>query len=316
MVPPEKYRLTGPLATMTTVKSKPSTRRHAGDKGLVIVRDVKSLRRHIDAWRAKQETIGLIPTMGALHDGHLSLIRAAMRDCDRVIATIFVNPTQFAPSEDFASYPRDEAVDIARLEQISTDLLFAPDVDAMYADGFSTAVSVSGLSQKLCGASRPHFFGGVATVVAKLLIQAMPDHAYFGEKDFQQLQVIRRMARDLDIPTRIVGVSTVREADGLAMSSRNWYLSPDERKIAPVLYRVLCETAQAVAAGGACADAAERGRKELAAAGFTKIDYLSICDSQTLEEAEFVNGPARVLVAAYLGATRLIDNVAVEQKIS
>ena len=297
---------------MTAAKSKTSIRRRAGDKNIVIVRDVNGLRRHTNAWRAKKETIGLIPTMGALHDGHLALVRAAMRDCDRVIVTIFVNPTQFAPSEDFTSYLRDEADDIAKLDRLSADLLFAPGVDEIYADGFSTAVSVSGLSEKLCGASRPHFLGGVATVVAKLLIQALPDRAYFGEKDFQQLQVIRRMARDLDIPARIVGVPTVRETDGLAMSSRNWYLSPAERNAAPALHRVLRETAQAVAAGGACADAAERGRAKLAAAGFSKIDYLTICDSQTLEAVNFVQGPARVLVAAYLGTTRLIDNVPVE----
>ena len=297
---------------MTAAKSKTSIRRRAGDKNIVIVRDVNGLRRHTNAWRAKKETIGLTPTMGALHDGHLALVRAAMRDCDRVIVTIFVNPAQFAPSEDFTSYPRDEADDIAKLDRLSADLLFAPGVDEIYADSFSTAVSVSGLSEKLCGASRPHFFGGVATVVAKLLIQALPDRAYFGEKDFQQLQVIRRMARDLDIPARIVGVPTVRETDGLAMSSRNWYLSPAERNAAPALHRVLRETAQAVAAGGACADAAERGRAKLAAAGFSKIDYLTICDSQTLEAVNFVQGPARVLVAAYLGTTRLIDNVPVE----
>ena len=297
---------------MTAAKSKTSIRRGADDKGIVIVRDVNSLRRHANAWRAKKETIGLIPTMGALHDGHLALVRAAMRDCDRIIATVFVNPTQFAPSEDFTSYPRDEADDIAKLDRLSTDLLFAPGVDEMYADGFSTAVSVSGLSEMLCGESRPHYFGGVATVVAKLLMQALPDRAYFGEKDFQQLQVIRRMARDLDIPARIVGVPTVREADGLAMSSRNWYLSPAERNDAPALHRILWETAQAAAAGGACAEAAERGRANLAAAGFTKIDYLTICDAETLQEVDFVQGPARVLAAAFLGTTRLIDNVPVE----
>jgi pantoate--beta-alanine ligase len=294
-----------------TADSKTSARRRVGDGDIVVARDVKSLRRHANAWRAKGETIGLVPTMGALHDGHLALIRAAMRDCDRVIATIFVNPTQFAPSEDFASYPRDEGDDIAKLEQLSTDLLFAPGVDEMYADDFSTAVSVSGLSDGLCGASRPHFFGGVATVVAKLLIQALPDRAYFGEKDYQQLLIVRRLARDLDIPTRIAGVPTVREADGLAMSSRNWYLSPAQREVAPALYRVLRSVAQA-AAGEACAEAAGRGREMLAAAGFSKIDYLAIRDAETLEPIDRADRPARVLAAAFLGNTRLIDNVPVE----
>ncbi len=288
-----------------------SARRRADGGRIVIVRDVKSLRRHTNAWRAKGETIGLIPTMGALHDGHMALVRAAMRDCDRVIATIFVNPAQFAPSEDFATYPRDEAVDIAKLDHLSTDLLFAPGIDEMYPDGFSTAVSVSGLSDTLCGESRPHFFGGVATVVAKLLIQALPDRAYFGEKDYQQLQIIRRLARDLDIPTHIAGVPTVREADGLAMSSRNWYLNPAEREVAPALYRILREVAQAAAAGGACADAEARGRASLTAAGFSKIDYLAIRDAETLAAVNRVERPARVLAAAFLGATRLIDNVPV-----
>ena len=297
--------------TANSATSKTSARSRAGDTGIITVRDVVSLRNHANAWRAKGETIGLIPTMGALHDGHLALVRAAMGDCDRVIATIFVNPAQFAPSEDFATYPREEADDIAKLDQLSVDLLFAPGVDEIYAEGFCTAVSVSGLSETLCGASRPHFFGGVATVVAKLLIQALPDRAYFGEKDYQQLLIVRRLARDLDIPTRITGVATVREADGLAMSSRNWYLSPAEREVAPAMYRVLRSVAQDVAGGESGADAAGRGRAMLATAGFSKIDYLAVCDAETLGPVDHADRPARVLAAAFLGATRLIDNVPV-----
>ncbi len=262
--------------------------------------------------RRSGRRVVLVPTMGNLHRGHLALIRRARQDAPFTVVSIFVNPTQFAPNEDFAAYPRDEGDDIAKLEQFSTDLLFAPGVDEMYADDFSTAVSVSGLSDGLCGASRPHFFGGVATVVAKLLIQALPDRAYFGEKDYQQLLIVRRLARDLDIPTRSAGVPTVREADGLAMSSRNWYLSPVQREVAPALYRVLRSVAQAAAAGEACAEAAGRGREMLAAAGFSKIDYLAIRDAETLEPIDRADRPARVLAAAFLGITRLIDNVAVE----
>jgi pantoate--beta-alanine ligase len=280
-------------------------------RDITVVRDVESLRAQVRKWRKKGETIGLIPTMGALHEGHLSLVRAARRDCDRAIATIFVNPTQFAPTEDFEAYPRDEADDIAQLDRISADLLFAPDIAEMYGEGFSTRVTVSGITDGLCGATRPHFFGGVATVVTKLFLQALPDRAYFGEKDYQQLQVVKRMVRDLNIPVEIVGVPTVREKDGLAMSSRNWYLSPEERAIAPVLHRTLQETAAAVAAGEACATATERGRKALADAGFGRIDYLEVCDASTLEPLAHADRPARALAAAVLGTTRLIDNVPV-----
>ena len=277
-----------------------------------IIRDISSLRGQVRCWRSDSKTVGLIPTMGSLHEGHLSLVQQAKQDCDYAIATIFVNPTQFAPSEDFDTYPRDEARDIALLEEMGTDLLFSPDVTEMYADGFSTSVSVSGLSECLCGAARPHFFGGVATVVSKLLLQSLPDRAYFGEKDFQQLQVIKRMARDLNIPVEIQGVPTVREQDGLAMSSRNKYLSPGERGVASTLYRVIQDVAQQFANGAQAEAILADGAATLRAAGFDPIDYLEIRDSETFEALQTDNDKARVFVAAFLGQTRLIDNTAVK----
>ena len=197
------------------------------------------------------------------------------------------------------------------MQALSADVAFVPPVEEMYADGFSTSVAISGLTEGLCGATRPHFFGGVATVVSKLLLQAMPDKAFFGEKDYQQLQVVTRMARDLDIPVEIVGAPTVREADGLAMSSRNWYLSPEERAAAPALYKVLCDIAAKLSAGQTSAAAIAEGRTVLEAAGFGPIDYIEVCDASSLEPLETADRPARVLAAAHLGRTRLIDNVAV-----
>ncbi len=279
-------------------------------KTLEVVRDVASLRTKVREWRRRDETVGLIPTMGALHEGHLALVEAALRDCNHAVTTIFVNPTQFAPNEDFEAYPRDEGDDLAKLEALSADLAFVPPVNEMYAGGFSTSVAVSGLTEGLCGASRPHFFGGVATVVSKLLLQALPDRAYFGEKDYQQLQVVTRMARDLDIPVEIVGVPTIREADGLAMASRNWYLSPEERAIAPTLYKVICGIAAKLEKGEASAPAIAQGLTRLQDAGFGPIDYIAVCDAVSLEPLDHADRPARVLAAAYLGRTRLIDNVA------
>ncbi|MEC9152062.1 MAG: pantoate--beta-alanine ligase [Pseudomonadota bacterium] len=280
-------------------------------KTLEIVRDVASLRARVREWRRRNETVGLIPTMGALHDGHLALVKAALESCNHAVTTIFVNPTQFAPNEDFEAYPRDEADDLSKLEALSVDLAFVPPVEEMYADGFSTSVAVSSLTKGLCGANRPHFFNGVATVVSKLLLQALPDKAFFGEKDYQQLQVVTRMARDLDIPVEIVGIPTVREADGLAMSSRNWYLSPEERAAAPALYRVLCGIATKLSAGEGTAAVTARARAELGMVGFGPIDYIEVCDASSLEPIETADQPARVLAAAHLGRTRLIDNVAV-----
>lgn len=251
--------------------------------------------------------------MGALHEGHLSLIRLAKTHVDRVVASLFVNPAQFAPHEDFAAYPRDEARDAALLAGAGCDALYAPTVDAIYPSGFATTVSVAGLTDHLEGEVRPGHFAGVATVVTKLLIQAAPDVAVFGEKDFQQLQVIRRLTRDLDLPVEIIGAPIARDVDGLALSSRNAYLSAEERRIAPALSRILAATAGAIAGGETIAASEESGRAALLSAGFTDVDYLETRHPDTLDRL----GPgrldrsARLLCAAHLGQTRLLDNLAV-----
>lgn len=278
---------------------------------LPVVRNVPSLRKEIAAWRASGLRVGLVPTMGALHEGHLSLVRTAKEKCDRVITTLFVNPRQFAPHEDFERYPRDEAGDSAMLATAGCDLLFAPDRSIMYPEGFATNVIVSDVSTPLEGEFRPHFFGGVATVVAKLLLQSLPDTAFFGEKDYQQLQVIKRMARDLDIPVTIEGCATVRESDGLAMSSRNAYLSADERRIAARLNAIMHDTIKAVRAGGVIAEAEAEAARHLLAAGFASVDYIAIRDADSLATINALARPARILAAAWLGKTRLIDNMAV-----
>ncbi|MBY0565567.1 MAG: pantoate--beta-alanine ligase [Hyphomonadaceae bacterium] len=276
-----------------------------------IVRDAPSLRAAVASWRASGARVGFVPTMGALHEGHLSLVRTARDRCDRAVASLFVNPRQFAPHEDFERYPRDEAGDAALLASAGCDLLYAPDRLSMYPEGFSTNVIVADVSTPLEGEFRPHFFGGVATVVTKLLLQCLPDAAFFGEKDYQQLLVIKRMANDLDIPTEIVGCATVREHDGLALSSRNAYLSPDERRIAARLNFVLHDTIKAVRAGESIAAAEAEAAKHLLAAGFASVDYVAVRDAETLQRIADVNRPARVLAAAWLGKTRLIDNIAV-----
>lgn len=273
-----------------------------------VVRRVGDLRARVAAWSKAGETMGLVPTMGSLHEGHLTLVRAAKRDNARAIATLFVNPTQFGPKEDLAAYPRDEAADRRLLGEAKADLLFAPDVGEMYPPGFATTVSVAGLTEHLCGPHRPGHFAGVATIVCKLLNQAQAERAYFGEKDFQQLQVVRRMARDLDIATEIVGVPTVREADGLAMSSRNRYLAADERKKAATLPQLLRQATGGLADGRDAAGEIEAVRLGLAAAGFGKIDYVTLADSQTLQPLARASGKSRLFAAAWLGRTRLIDN--------
>jgi pantoate--beta-alanine ligase len=250
--------------------------------------------------------------MGALHAGHASLLQRARRECSVVVASIYVNPTQFGPNEDFAAYPRDEAGDGRKLRDAGVDVLYMPDASEMYGEGFSTSVQVKDLSQGLCGDFRPVHFEGVATVVTKLLLQVLPNTAFFGEKDYQQLQIIKRLVRDLNIPVRIESVPTLREGDGLALSSRNLYLSPEERKIAPSLYRILKIAAGDIRGGQAVKATIERAIADLRAAGFAKIDYLEVRDAQSLEPVAKLTRPARILGAAWLGRTRLIDNVAIE----
>ena len=285
------------------------------DTPLPIVRDVPSLRAATGAWRRAGESVGLVPTMGALHEGHLSLVRAAKERCRRVAASLFVNPRQFAPTEDFERYPRDEAKDAALLASAGCDLLFAPERGAMYPEGFSTSVNVGAVSQPLEGEKRPHFFGGVATVVTKLLLQALPDAAFFGEKDYQQLLVIKRLARDLDVPVEIVGRPTVREHDGLALSSRNAYLSDAERRIAGRLNHVLHEAVYELHQGAGVAEVEAEAKRHLLAAGFSGVDYVAVRDAETLAPIaatlKQTSRPARILAAAWLSKTRLIDNMAV-----
>jgi pantoate--beta-alanine ligase len=249
--------------------------------------------------------------MGALHTGHMSLVRLARRRADRVVVSIFVNPAQFAPHEDFDRYPRTWKQDLAKLAAEKIDLVFAPSVEEIYPRGFATKISLEGPARGLETDFRPHFFAGVATVVGKLLIEALPDIAVFGEKDYQQLQVVRRLAADLDLPVKIVGAPIVREKDGLALSSRNVYLSPAERAAAPTLYRVLTETAASIRKGAPVGPTLDRGRRAIKAAGF-KLDYLEACHASTLEPiTSRKEGPIRLLVAARLGPTRLIDNLGV-----
>ncbi len=273
------------------------------------VRTVKDLRAQVAKWRQAGATVALVPTMGALHAGHLSLIAVAKAHAKRIVASIFVNPTQFGPKEDFNRYPRDEAGDLAKLAQAGVDLVFIPDAAEMYPQGFATKVSLPSLTEDLCGAARPNHFEGVATVVTKLLLQCGPDVAVFGEKDYQQLLVIKQLVRDLNIPVQIVSGPIVREADGLALSSRNFYLSAAERKTAPVLHQVLSEVAAALANGEGCDAASSAGRFKLEGNGF-RVDYVAIRDPETLAPLFGpINGAARVMGAVYLGTTRLIDNL-------
>jgi len=279
---------------------------------LPIARSVAALRAQVAQWRKQGLTVGLIPTMGALHAGHLTLVRRALVDCDRAVASIFVNPKQFSPKEDFAAYPRTADSDAAKLAGVGAQLLFMPGVAEMYPEGHATTVSVGGtITQGLCAPFRPGHFEGVATVVTKLLLQSLPDRAYFGEKDWQQLQVIKRFARDLDIPVAIEGVATVRETDGLAMSSRNAYMSAAERQAAATVPRAMAEAAKAIAGGKPVAGALDAAKAALAAAGFTGIDYVTYADGETLAPLDGFAPGGRLFLAAWLGRTRLIDNIAV-----
>lgn len=280
------------------------------DPSLPTVRTVVDLRRQVRAWRAAGQSVALVPTMGFLHAGHLSLVRLGKARADKVVASLFVNPTQFAPSEDFDAYPRDEARDAALLASAVCDLLYAPDVAEMYPPGFSTTVTVAGVSAPMDGIARPAHFAGVATIVAKLLAQGLPDIAIFGEKDFQQLMVIRRLARDLDLPVEIVGAPTVREPDGLALSSRNSYLTAAERAVAPRLNAALRTAAEALRGGAAVGDAEAAGLAALAEAGFGPVDYFEVRAADDLRRLGPgpADAPARIFVAARLGRARLIDN--------
>jgi pantoate--beta-alanine ligase len=276
---------------------------------LEIVRTVADLRKHIALWRKGEVRVGLVPTMGALHQGHMALVEAAQAECDRIVASIFVNPKQFAPTEDLGSYPRREAADLEMLRSAEVDLVFIPAVDEMYPPDFASLVRVGGLTEGLCGAHRSGHFDGVTTVVTKLLIQALPDIAYFGEKDYQQLTVVRRLARDLDLPVRIAGVPTVREPDGLALSSRNVYLSAEERRIAPNLARVLRSIAAVLAQDpNAVAQEIAHGSAALQQAGFA-VEYLEIREAESLAVTSEVTASSRVFAAVRLGTTRLIDNM-------
>jgi pantoate--beta-alanine ligase len=276
-----------------------------------ILRTVADLRARVRGWKHEGATLGVVPTMGALHDGHLSLVRAAQRDCDRVIVTIFVNPKQFNNPDDLAKYPRTETADAALLAPLGVDAVFAPDADQLYPDGFATFVRVTGISERLEGLHRPGHFDGVATVVAKLFGITLADRAYFGEKDWQQLQIVRRMAADLNLPTEVVACPTIRESDGLARSSRNTRLSSEARAVASALPREMSGAARAMRTGMPVPQALAAATAGLLAAGFERVDYMDLCDAETLLWIDRVDGPARLLAAAWVGGVRLIDNIAV-----
>jgi len=276
------------------------------------VATVPALRESVRAWRASGKTVALLPTMGALHEGHLSLAHTGKQHCDRLITSIFVNHAQFAPQEDFTTYPRTFEDDLTKLADHDCDLVWAPSADVMYPDGFATHIEPKGTALGLEADFRPHFFSGVATVCCKLFTQAQPDIALFGEKDYQQLCVIRQIVRDLDLPLDIVGCETIREPDGLAMSSRNAYLSPAERKTAAELHRIISSMANDFRHGGAPPELSASAHQQLLETGFDKVDYVEIRDALTLQPVSTgASSSCRVLVAAWLGKTRLIDNIPV-----
>jgi pantoate--beta-alanine ligase len=279
---------------------------------LATVATAAELRAHLDDWRRAGARVALIPTMGALHEGHLALVREGKARAEKIVLSIFVNPAQFAPNEDFSRYPRDLDSDRAKLAAAGgVDLLYAPEIHEIYAEGFATRISVDGPAKGLESDFRPHFFSGVATVVAKLFLQCSPDFAMFGEKDYQQLLVVRRMAKDLDLGVKVIGVPTVREADGLALSSRNAYLTPDTRKVAGQLNRALPTVAARAKAGLSISQAEAEGQAALLEAGFERVDYVAVRDADTLAPLRSLERPARVLAAARVGGVRLIDNIAV-----
>lgn len=280
------------------------------------------LQSTVGQWRAAGQRVALVPTMGALHAGHMALVTAARQRANRVVVSIFVNPTQFGPNEDFARYPRTLDADLSLLQEAGADAAWLPDVATMYPQGFATSIQVAGVSEGLDGVVRPGHFNGVATVVAKLLHQVAPDMAFFGEKDYQQLCVIRQMVQDLNLPFGIIGVPTVREADGLALSSRNQYLSTAERKIAPVLHATLVDVANRLkqtpsvtpflqSPDNVVSEILANAKATILDAGFASVDYLELCDHETLQPLHRYQPSARLLLAATLGTTRLIDNIGV-----
>lgn len=281
-------------------------------QGPHVFNDISSLRAYRNKLTKQGKILAFVPTMGALHDGHLSLMKLGQKEADHVIASIFVNPTQFGPNEDFSRYPRTWDADLAKLASIGVDAVFAPDVPTMYPGETKTTVHVDGLTEGLCGPIRPGHFDGVATVVSKLFNLVQPDLAIFGEKDFQQLQVIRKMTKDLNMPVHIIGAPTVRDENGLAMSSRNAYLTSDEYKTAISLNKIIFATAARFRAGEAAETLIKQASADILRAGFASLDYLEICDAETLQPIQaWHQKDARVIVAARLGKTRLIDNVAV-----
>lgn len=284
-----------------------------GSSTVQIVRTTAALRDVVRGWRGAGHKVALVPTMGALHEGHLSLAEEGLARAERVVMSIFVNPTQFAPGEDLDSYPRTFEEDVQKFEAAGGHLIWAPTPGEMYPDGFATRITPQGAALGLETDFRPHFFSGVATVCCKLFTQTLPDYAMFGEKDYQQLCVVRQMVRDLDLPLEIIGCPTVREADGLAMSSRNAYLSAEERQAAVAIYRAIVDVATSVAAGGDAEQSCRKAQAAMTAAGFGQIDYVAVRDAETLVAVDGdADRPRRVLAAAWLGKTRLIDNVAVE----
>ncbi len=277
---------------------------------MIILRTVEDLREVVRGWKAQGQSVGVVPTMGALHAGHLSLVHAAKAGTDRVIVTIFVNPKQFNAADDLLKYPRTEEADAALLAPLNVDVVFAPTPDQVYPSGFATTVTVAGVAEVLEGTLRPGHFAGVATVVAKLFGMTQASRAYFGEKDWQQVQVVRRMVADLDLPVEIISCPTTRDADGLAQSSRNSRLSPQARATAPALYAAIVQAAEAIRAGTPSTDALGTATAQIIAAGFDRVEYLVLLDAETLTSAVDLSRPRRILAAAWAGGVRLIDNIA------
>lgn len=277
-------------------------------QSLQTIRSVEALRKQVSEWRANGNSVGLVPTMGALHEGHLSLVELAKAEADKVVVSIFVNPTQFGPDEDFEEYPRDDAADLQKLGAAGVDVTFVPPISEMYPEGFATTIHVAGMTKILCGAHRETHFDGVALIVTKLLLQCLPDLAIFGEKDYQQLQVIRRFVSDLNIPVRILGGPIIRESDDLALSSRNRYLTPEERKTAARFPAILRSTAYAISQGAPIEQSLSAACKEILGSGFDSVDYVELRNASDLSAATDLGAPARLFGAVRIGATRLIDN--------